>query len=251
MIGLNDLTDPACTSQERCLAFSCCLTFFSDRYWFSQAGFAPRIAHGNVGICVGWTFNVRQPTFVFCFEGKNILCSYTAKRPVNRDRKLLPKGRHNLWAASFLAASTSSCGGKPMMWWLLDASGWTYYLQYNLCLSVVQSIPQKLSSGAHSNLAMGIVGARINSWINWMPPTSSSNVTEPFSNMIVYDLGLCSGHPNWCWDSSQSLPFAWACAHDKVGMSQILGWLGFMICWPDSDLKQDMLARDDGPTYVW
>ena len=117
MIGLNDLTDPACTSQERCLAFSwCCLTFFSDRYWFSQAGFAPRIAHGNVGICVGWTFNVRQPTFVFCFEGKNILCSYTAKRPVNRDRKLLPKGRHNLWAASFLAASTSSCGGKPMLW---------------------------------------------------------------------------------------------------------------------------------------
>ena len=209
---------------------------------------------GMWGCVFGWTFNVRQPTFVFLFwllKKKNIRCNYTAKRPVNRDWKLLPKGRHNLWAASFLAASTSSCGGKPMMWCNDYLMPVVEHIIYNLSLSVVQSIPQKLSLGAHSNLAMGIVGARINSWINWMPPTSSSNVTEPFSNMIVYDLGLCSGHPNWCWDSSQSLPFAWACAHDKVGMSRILGWLGFMICWPDSDLKQNMLACDDGPPYVW
>ena len=237
MIGLNDLTDPACKSQERCLAFSWCWrTFFSDRYWFSQAGFAPRIAHGNVGICVGWTFNVRPQTFVFCCEEKTY-CVVTQQRNLSTEiGSYFPKDdivceQLLFWPPPHLPAEVNPwCDGYLMR--VVE------HIIYNLCLSVVQSISQKLSLGAHSNLAMGIVGARINSWINWMPPTSSSSVTEPLSNMIVYDLGLCSGHPNWCWDSSQSLPFAWACAHDKVGMSRILGWPGFMICWPDSDLKK-------------
>ena len=126
---------------------------------------------------------------------------------------------------------------------------------YNLCLSVVQSTPQKLSLGAHSNLAMGIVGARINSWINWMPPTFSSNVTEPFSNRSVYDLGLCSGHPNWCWDSSQLLPFSWAW-HVHMTMSEWVEYLDDWVSWyadltrlwPEKNMLA--LACDDDPTYV-